>query len=49
MEEAVKYYIDWAVRNSIEWLYHRGVRRILVGYPRHVAQEPGKGSTIKYP
>jgi transposase len=36
----IKCYIEWAVRNSIEWLYQRGVRRILVGYPRYATQEP---------
>ena len=44
----VKCYIEWAVRNFIEWLYQRGVRRILVGYPKYVAQEPCKSSKINF-
>ncbi len=44
----IKCYIDWAVRNSIEWLYHRGVRKIFIGYSKYVSQKPGKGSKINF-
>jgi len=47
-EKQVKYYIDWAVRNSIEWLYQRGVKRVIVGYPKYVSQGPGKGSKVNF-
>ena len=38
----VRDYINWAVRNTIEWLYLRGVSEVIVGYPKYIAQEPGK-------
>ena len=44
----IRSYIDWAVRNTIEWLYQRGVRRIYVGYPKYVAQEPSKSSKANF-
>ena len=44
----IRCYIDWAVRNAVEWLYQRGVRRILIGYPKYVSQEPCKGSKINF-
>ncbi|MEM4971063.1 MAG: transposase [Sulfolobales archaeon] len=44
----IKSYIDWAVRNTIEWLYHSGVRKIYVGHPKYASQEPNKGSKINF-
>ncbi|MEM4970162.1 MAG: transposase [Sulfolobales archaeon] len=44
----IKSYIDWAVRNTIEWLYSEGVKRIYVGHPKYASQEPGKGSKINF-
>ncbi|GBF08857.1 transposase [Aeropyrum pernix] len=44
----IKSYINWAVRNAVEWLYYRGVRRVVVGYPKHIAQKPGKNSKTSF-
>ncbi|MEM1610415.1 MAG: transposase [Sulfolobales archaeon] len=44
----VKSYIDWAVRNTLELLYHSGVKRIYVGHPKYASQEPNKGSKINF-
>ncbi|MEM4855979.1 MAG: transposase [Sulfolobales archaeon] len=34
----VKNYIDWGVRNTVGWLYWREVLRVLISYPRYLAQ-----------
>ncbi|MEM1611402.1 MAG: transposase [Sulfolobales archaeon] len=44
----IKSYIDWAVRNTIEWLYNEGVKRIFVGHPKYASQEPNKGSKVNF-
>ncbi|MEL9908669.1 MAG: transposase [Desulfurococcus sp.] len=44
----VKSCIDWAVRNAIEWLHYKGVGRIIVGYPKYIAQEPNKNSKANF-
>ncbi|MEM4972034.1 MAG: transposase, partial [Sulfolobales archaeon] len=44
----IKSYINWAVRNTIEWLYHSGVKKIYVGHPKYASQEPGKGSKVNF-
>jgi len=44
----IKCYIDWAVRNAVKWLYHRGIKKIVVGYPKYISQEPGKGSKVNF-
>jgi transposase, IS605 OrfB family, central region len=44
----IKYYINWTARNAVEWLYHRGVKKIVVRYPKYISQEPGKGSKISF-
>ena len=44
----IKSYINWAVRNAVEWLYYKGVRRIVVGYPKHIAQKPSKNSKTSF-
>ncbi|MEM4971712.1 MAG: transposase [Sulfolobales archaeon] len=44
----IKSYIDWAVRNTIEWLYSEGVKRIFVGHPKYASQEPNKSSKINF-
>ena len=44
----VKSYIDWAVRNVVEWLHRRSVGRVIVGYPKYVVQKPEKGSKVNF-
>ncbi|MEM4970670.1 MAG: transposase [Sulfolobales archaeon] len=44
----IKSYIDWAVRNTIEWLYNEGVKRIFIGHPKYASQEPNKGSKVNF-
>ncbi|MEM0253518.1 MAG: transposase [Candidatus Bathyarchaeia archaeon] len=44
----VKSCINWAVRNTVEWLYWRGVSRVLVGYPKHIAQNGDKNSKVNF-
>ena len=44
----IRNYINWAVRNTMEWLYWRGVSKVLVGYPKHIAQNSDKGSKINF-
>ncbi|MEM3490569.1 MAG: transposase [Fervidicoccaceae archaeon] len=44
----VKNYINWAVRNTVEWLYWRGVSRVIVGYPKYIAQNSSKSSKINF-
>ncbi|MEM0021838.1 MAG: transposase [Fervidicoccaceae archaeon] len=44
----VKDYINWAVRNTVEWLYWRGVSRVIVGYPKYIAQNSSKSSKINF-
>ncbi|MEM4969747.1 MAG: transposase [Sulfolobales archaeon] len=44
----IKSYIDWAVRNTIEWLYSEGVKKIYVGHPKYAVQEPGMGSKVNF-
>lgn len=41
-------YINWAVGNTVEWLYRRGVSTIAVGYPRYIAQNSGKNSKVNF-
>ncbi|MEM1611557.1 MAG: zinc ribbon domain-containing protein [Sulfolobales archaeon] len=36
------------MRNTLEWLYHSGVKRIFVGHPKYAAQEPGKSSKVNF-
>ena len=38
-----KHYINTVVRQTVEKLYHLGVSRIIVGYPKEVARGPNKG------
>ncbi|ADT83858.1 RNA-guided endonuclease InsQ/TnpB family protein [Thermococcus barophilus] len=38
-----KHYINTAVRQTVEKLYHLGVSRIVVGYPREIARNSDKG------
>lgn len=44
----IKSYVDWAVRNTVEWLYYKGVSKIIVGYPRYIAQNPNKNSKANF-
>ena len=44
----VKSYVDWAVRNTVVWLYYKGVSRIIVGYPRYIAQNSNKNSKTNF-
>ncbi|MEM4581218.1 MAG: transposase, partial [Candidatus Korarchaeum sp.] len=43
----VKNYINWVARNTMEWLYWRGVSRVVVGYPKYIAQN-NKGSKVNF-
>ncbi|QDA31194.1 IS200/IS605 family element transposase accessory protein TnpB [Thermococcus indicus] len=38
-----RHYINTAVRQTVRKLYDLGVSRIVVGYPKGIAQSPGKG------
>ncbi|KUH33053.1 transposase [Thermococcus celericrescens] len=38
-----KHYINTAVRQTVEGLYHLGVSRIVVGYPKGIARNSDKG------
>lgn len=38
----IRSYINWAVGNTVKWLYLRGVSEVVVGYPRYIVQEPGE-------
>ncbi|NJE00839.1 RNA-guided endonuclease TnpB family protein [Thermococcus sp. JdF3] len=38
-----KHYINTAVRGTVQRLYELGVSKIVVGYPKGIAQNPGKG------
>lgn len=44
----IKSYIDWSVRNAVEWMYHKGVKRIVVGYPKYIAQNSNKNSKTNF-
>ncbi|MEM0296539.1 MAG: transposase [Zestosphaera sp.] len=44
----IRNYINWVVRNTVEWLYWRGVSRVVVGYPKYIAQNSDKGSKINF-
>ncbi|WP_440059596.1 RNA-guided endonuclease InsQ/TnpB family protein [Thermogladius sp. 4427co] len=44
----IRSYINWAVRNTVEWLYLRGVSEVVVGYPRYIAREPGKSPKVNF-
>ncbi|MEM4045394.1 MAG: transposase, partial [Fervidicoccaceae archaeon] len=44
----VKDYINWAVRNAMERLYRRGILRVLVGYPKYIAQNGNKNSKLNF-
>ncbi len=39
----VRHYINTAVRQTVEKLYHLGVSRIVVGYPKGIARNSNKG------
>ncbi len=39
----VRHYINTAVRQTVEKLYHLGVSRIVVGYPKGIARNSDKG------
>ncbi|AFL67206.1 RNA-guided endonuclease InsQ/TnpB family protein [Desulfurococcus amylolyticus] len=41
-------YINWAVRNAVEWLYARGVSEVVVGYPKYITQAPGKNPKTNF-
>ncbi len=43
-----KHYINTAVRQTVEKLYHRGVSRIVVGYPKGIARNSNKGRKQNY-
>ncbi len=43
-----KHYINTAVRQTVERLYHLGVSRIVVGYPKEIARNPEKGRKQNY-
>ncbi len=38
-----RHYINTVVRQTVEKLYHLGVSRIVVGYPKGIAKKPNKG------
>ena len=44
----IRSYVDWAVRNTVEWLYYKGVSRVIVGYPKYIAQNSGRNSKINF-
>ncbi|MEM1765678.1 MAG: transposase [Zestosphaera sp.] len=44
----VRNYINWVVRNTMEWLYWRGVSKVLIGYPKYIAQNSDKSSRINF-
>ncbi len=44
----IRDYVNWVVRNTVEWLYWRGVSRVLIGYPKYIAQNSDKGSKINF-
>ncbi|MDN5321259.1 MAG: putative transposase [Thermococcaceae archaeon] len=43
-----RHYINTAVRQTVERLYHLGVSRIVVGYPKEIARNPDKGRKQNY-
>ncbi|KUH32469.1 transposase [Thermococcus celericrescens] len=43
-----KHYINTAVRRTVEKLYHLGVSRIVVGYPKGIARNSDKGKKQNY-
>ncbi|WP_143592302.1 RNA-guided endonuclease InsQ/TnpB family protein, partial [Thermococcus litoralis] len=43
-----RHYINTAVRQTVERLYHLGVSRIVVGYPKKIARNPEKGKKQNY-
>ncbi|MEM4003863.1 MAG: transposase [Ignisphaera sp.] len=44
----IRNYINWVVRNAVEWLYWSGVSRVLVGYPKYITQNSSKSSKINF-
>ncbi|MEM1920226.1 MAG: transposase [Ignisphaera sp.] len=44
----IRNYINWVVRNTMEWLYWRGVSRVIVGYPKYIAQNSSKSSKVNF-
>ncbi|WP_297416730.1 transposase, partial [Thermococcus sp.] len=43
-----RHYINTAVRQTLERLYHLGVSRIVVGYPKGIARNSDKGKKQKF-
>jgi len=44
----IRNYINWVVRNTVEWLYWRGVSRVIAGYPKYIAQNSNKSSKVNF-
>ncbi|MEM1742382.1 MAG: transposase [Nitrososphaerota archaeon] len=44
----VKNYVNWAVGNTMEWLYRRGVSKALVGYPKYLTQNSDRTSKVNF-